>query len=176
VPALTPCPIPAALPFLDAVTRAPWGASLGIWLSSRRPLSVVAISGGQQRILLIDGDLGRLLRRCTSILVRVGADAVVVSADELIRVRALRVVAGLPYVPTSSRSTSPAHSVSHLLCSEAHAAPVGVYIPLGYRSAEEVLAAYAAARVPVLFSQVVYGRVAADRDRAVDSAPGQRLG
>jgi hypothetical protein len=154
VSALTPCPIPAEWLLADAVARAPHEAPLGIWLSARRPLTVVAMRGGRSRILLIDGDLGRLLRRCVSIVVRLGTEVATVSADALIRVRALRVVAGLPYLPT--------RDMLHALFSDALDAPSGVEVPLARRSAEEVLAACAAARTTVLFSRVVYGRISMD--------------
>jgi hypothetical protein len=105
------------------------------------------------QLVLIDRDLGRLLERCPAVLVSLGAGVAIVPAEQLIRVRALQVVAGLPYTSTYTQSVQ-------ALCAlfpDLRGSAAGLEIPLRQRSAEEVLAACAAAGTPILRSRVVYG-------------------
>lgn len=82
---------------------------------------------------------------------RIGREIVVLSSDELIRVRALRVVAGVPYLPSLA--------VLGALFPDTLRVAGGVEIPLRESSAEEVLAACVRARLPILRTQVIYRRV-----------------
>jgi hypothetical protein len=102
-------------------------------------------------VFVVDGDLGRLLRCCAAVIVRLGSEVVAVSPEELNRVRTLRVVAERPHLPTAG--------AIHALFSDARDVPAGLEVPLAWRSAEEVLAACAAIGVPVLSSRIVYGRI-----------------
>jgi hypothetical protein len=148
--------VPPDLALASALAQPSAVSPLGVWFrGARRSLALVATLDCHAHLLLIDSDLGRLLRRCSAVLVRLGPDVAAVPADELIRVRALRIVAGLPYVPTIEALCA--------LFPDSRDVPAGVEVPLRHRSAEEILAACATARTPILCSRVVYGRVGAAR-------------
>src|SRR5881396_1189414 len=90
---LLPGPLPADFPLAAIAADARTYAPLGIWVFGvQRTVPLVAVSAWRRRPLLIDGDLGRLLRRCPAVAVRLGAAATVVPADELARARLLRIV------------------------------------------------------------------------------------
>lgn len=151
---LLPGPLPADFPLAAVGADARACAPLGVWLFGvRRAVSIVAVRVRRRSPLLIDGDLGRLLLRCPAIAVRLGAAAAVVPAEELTRVRVLRIV--------PSRNDRLALAALHGLFPSATASARGVEIVLGQHSAEELLAACACARVPIVRSQVVYGALPA---------------
>ena len=73
-----------------------------------------------------------------------------VPADDLIRMRVLRIVAGLPYLPTLE--------MVRALFPGALDGADSIAVPLRHRTAEEVLAACARARIPIARSRVIYDR------------------
>jgi hypothetical protein len=158
---VVPFPLPAALPVAAVLTCAcaarvpalPADPPLGVWLrGSGRPALLRVRWNGSRRALILSPDLGGLLRRCVWIAVRVrepSRSAVTVArSEDLILTRALRVVTALPYLPTAD--------ILQSLFPDVCGGPAGIEIPLECRSPEEVLAACAAARVPILASRVVY--------------------
>jgi hypothetical protein len=100
------------------------------------------------RALLASADLGYLLRRCTHVLVRDGETAIALEAEQLIAWRTLQIVIGAPYLPEvhALRAMYPGLRVTR-----GHIA-----LPIGLDGAEPVLAACAAARVPVAATWIAY--------------------
>ena len=77
------------------------GERLGAWVRGIGPRLRRGRAGGAG--LTLSGDLGALLRRCDRVAVRHGAEPVVLPADELIGLRVLEIVLGLPYLPAAER-------------------------------------------------------------------------
>jgi hypothetical protein len=100
------------------------------------------------RRLLAAHDLGFLLRHCSRIALRDGADVVVLSAERLIAWRTLQIVAGTPYLPDLQqlRALYPRLRVSGRCIS----------ITIGSDSGQAALGACAAGRVPVVSTWIDY--------------------
>jgi hypothetical protein len=98
--------------------------------------------------LLLADDLGYLLRRCPSIVVRDGEEPVALPAPLLLGWRVLEIVLASPYLPPARqlRDLFPAARVREGL----------VDLPLGLGSAEEALAACAAEGIAVGQSRILY--------------------
>jgi hypothetical protein len=98
--------------------------------------------------LLLSADLGYLLRRCTRVLVRDGAAAIVLETDQLIAWRTLQIVVGAPYLPEvqALRAMYPGLRVD----------PGRIALPIGLDAAEPALAVCAAARLPVTATWIEY--------------------
>ncbi|MDQ3224123.1 MAG: hypothetical protein M3Q75_11730, partial [Gemmatimonadota bacterium] len=92
--------------------------------------------------------LGYLLRRCARVAVRDGEQMTVVAAERLIGWRALQIVLGTPYLPGLDQLRQ--------LYPEIRLSGGTLVLPLGLVSAEEVLAACAAARLPVAATRIGY--------------------
>lgn len=151
MPSLTPCPLAPNHPLAAIAALAPNSELAGVWVRGICRLVGVRFFDKSRRCrstLLLSADLGRLLRSCPSIVVRVGGQPLVMSADALIRVRALRIIAGVPYIPSAG-------ALGALFPGARHTARVAE-VPLCRWTAEEVLAACAGAGVPILRSTVVY--------------------
>ena len=155
VASLTPCPLHSShrLAELAALGRGVASSALvGVWLrAGGRPVRLTTYHGHHRCRFLFSRDLGWLLRHCASVAVRIGREIVMLSSDELIRVRALRVVAGIPYLPSLAALGA--------LFPDMLRVAGGVEISLRQSSAEEVLAACARARLPILRTRVIYRRV-----------------
>jgi hypothetical protein len=102
------------------------------------------------RDLICSSDLGYLLRRCRRVLVRQRADVRACDADELIAWRTLQIVVGAPYLPPLTTLRA--------LCPDLRAQRGRIAFPLGLSRAEPILAACAAARVPVAATWIDYRR------------------
>ena len=142
----SPAPLPPETPLGCVLRLAGPGSRLGAWVRGCRRLA--RVRGPGARVLLLGADLGALLRHCERVVVRDGRSLALVPASRLIQWRVLEVVLGTPYLPPPSqlRALFPSH----------HAGPGRLAVPLGLGSAEEVLAACAAERVPVVSSAIVY--------------------
>ena len=127
------------------------GERLGAWVRGIGPRVRRGRAGGAG--LTLSGDLGALLRRCDRVAVRHGAEPVVLPADELIGLRVLEIVLGLPYLPAAERLQAlyPA-----LRC---HGGVLA--FPVGADPPEEVLGHCAQGRIPVAASRIRY--LAAER-------------
>ena len=142
-----PARLHPSYPLRRALALAHPGELLGAWVrGARTPLPLRA--GG--RDLLCAGDLGYLLRRCRRVLVRQRAEVFACDADELIAWRTLQIVVGAPYLPRLTALRD--------LCPELRVGPNRIAVPLGLGRAEPILAACAAARVPVAASWIDYRR------------------
>src|SRR3954467_9705920 len=71
------------------------GERLGVWLRGIGPKVRRGCAAGAR--LAPSRDLGALLCRCDRVAVRHGGGTVLLPADELIRLRVLEIVLGLPY-------------------------------------------------------------------------------
>jgi hypothetical protein len=170
---VVPFPLPPELPLTAVLTCAARAAvlpdlPLGVWLRGGSRRAFLRINwNNHRRLLILSPDLGSLLNCCAWIVVRIRepgrAQVRAVSVDDLILTRALRVVTALPYLPAAGMLRS--------LFPDLCGGPGGIEVPLAYRSPEEVLAACAAARVPVAGSRVVYRPAASSQPAELDQAP-----
>jgi hypothetical protein len=98
--------------------------------------------------LALSADLGALLRRCDRIAVRQHDAPVLLPAEELIGLRVLEVVLGLPYLPDTERLRTlyPGLRVQEGLLA----------LPIGRDSPEEALGLCAAGRIPVVATRIRY--------------------
>jgi hypothetical protein len=111
MPAGPPLPIPSKYPLarlIDLVQPTDFGRSplgdLGVWLRdvvAAIPMYVAA--HGRCCRMLLSGDLGLLIGRCSQIAVRDGQQPRVFSAEALIQWRALQVVTSTPCLPSFER-------------------------------------------------------------------------
>ncbi|HZI77294.1 MAG TPA: hypothetical protein VFD73_25290 [Gemmatimonadales bacterium] len=79
---------------------------LGVWLRGLDGAISLVVSGrrhGRCCKMLLSGDLGLLLGRCSQIAVRDGCQARVLAAEALIHWRALQVVTGMPCLPAEEK-------------------------------------------------------------------------
>lgn len=135
-------------PLRRALVHAHPGELLGAWVRMGRwPLHLRA--GGSA--LLLSADLGYLLRRCSRVLVRDGAEPAVLDAERLIAWRTLQIVVGAPFLP-------PVRGLQELFPG-LRVAEGRIALPLGLDGAEPALAACAAARVPVAATWIEYREV-----------------
>jgi len=140
-----PSRLPSSLQLRHALAFAHPGEPLGAWVRMGRwPLHLRACG----RALLLSADLGYLLRRCRRVVVRDGERATALEAERLIAWRTLQIVVGAPYLPClqSLRALYPRLRV----------AEGRIALPIGLDAAEPVLAACAAARVPVAGTWIEY--------------------
>jgi hypothetical protein len=111
MPAGPPLPIPSDYPLarlIDLVQpidlgRSPSGG-LGVWLrdvAGAIPMYVAARDRCCR--MLLSGDLGLLLGRCSHLVVREGSRPQVLAAEALIQWRALQVVTSIPCLPSLER-------------------------------------------------------------------------
>lgn len=137
---------------LASVLRHPGpGERLGAWVRGIGARARYGHAAGAR--LVLSGDLGVLLRRCDRVAVRHGAEPVLLTADELIGLRVLEIVLGMPYLPAAERLEALYPAL------RSHG---GVLVlPVGADSPEEVLGRCAASRIPVAASRIRY--VAAER-------------
>jgi len=136
----------STLAFLLRLARP--GERLGAWVRGigQRVRSGYAISGGVR--LALSADLGALIRRCDRVAVRQRGSAVLLPAEQLIGLRVLEVVLGLPYLPGAERLRTlyPGLRVQEGVLA----------LPIGRDSPEEALGLCAAGRIPVVASRIRY--------------------
>jgi hypothetical protein len=144
----SPSPLLPSSPLALVLRLARRGEQIGAWVRGigHRLRRGYAPAGGVR--LALSGDLGVLLRRCERVAVRLGAGVVLLPADELIALRVLEVVLGLPYLPPADRLRVlyPALRVHEGVLS----------LPIGPDSPEEALGLCAADRIPVVASRIRY--------------------
>jgi hypothetical protein len=147
----SPFPLHPASSLGSVLRQAIPGERLGAWVRGIGP----RVRRGRVRGagLALSGDLGALLRRCERVAVRHGAEPVVLPADELIRLRVLEIVLGLPYLPAAERLQA-LYPALRCQC--------GVLtLAVGADPPEEVLGRCAQDRIPVAASRIRY--LAAER-------------
>jgi hypothetical protein len=111
MPAGPPLPIPSDYPLaclIDLVRPIDLGRSpsdgLGVWLrgiAGTMPMYVAA--RGRCCRMLLSGDLGLLLGRCSHVVIREGSRPQLLPAEALIQWRALQVVTSMPCLPGPER-------------------------------------------------------------------------
>jgi hypothetical protein len=99
--------------------------------------------------VLIAPDLGLLLRRCNRVVVRLGADPVLLETEVLIQWRALRVVTGNAYLPCPDQLRE--------LFPDCETADTSFQVLTRNCSPEAVLAECLTRRIPVAETQIIYG-------------------
>jgi hypothetical protein len=147
----SPFPLHPASSLAWVLGQALPGERLGAWV---RGIGARVRHGRAARAgLALSGDLGALLRRCDRIAVRRGAEPVVLPAEELIGLRVLEIVLGLPFLPAAERLQT---LYPGLRCQGGVIA-----LPVGADAPEEVLGRLAQRRIPVAASRIRY--LAAER-------------
>lgn len=142
----SPLPLHPASPLAPVIRQALPGERLGVWVRGIGPRLRHGHVGRAR--LAVSGDLGTLLRRCDRVAVRHGVEPVILPADELIGLRVLEIVLGLPYLPAAERLQTlyPA-----LRC---HGGVLA--LPVGGDPPEEVLGCCAQRGIPVAASRIRY--------------------
>jgi hypothetical protein len=144
----SPAPLLPSSPLTLLLRHARPGERVGAWVRGigQRVRSGYATSAGVR--LALSGDLGALLRRCDRIAVRQSRSPVLMPAEQLIGLRVLEVVLGLPYLPGAERLRTlyPGLRVHEGVLA----------LPIGRDSPEEALALCAARRIPVVASRIRY--------------------
>ena len=144
----TPAPLLASSSLAHVLRLAHRGERLGLWVRGigRRIRPGYAPSQGVS--LTLSADLGALFCRCARIAVRQGGAAILLPAEELIALRVLEVVLGLPYLPAPERL--------RVLYPRLRVHEGVLTLPLGRDSPEEALGLCAADRIPVVASRIRY--------------------
>ena len=144
----SPAPLLVSSPLASVLRMARRGERLGAWVRGigRRVRPGYAPSKGVS--LALSADLGALLRRCGRIAVRQGGAPMLLPAEELIALRVLEVVLGLPYLPAPERL--------RVLYPGLRVHEGVLTLPLGRDSPEEALGLCAADRIPVVASRIRY--------------------
>ncbi len=146
----TPLSLPGEFPVRLLLPLIHGRKQAGVWVrGARHQLRVHVHSAGRVGPILISRDLGYLLRRCCSVVVRIGKQAVVLAAEELIRCRALQVVTGTPYLPSAERLRG--------ILPELELGSAGFSIPIRHQLPEEVLSLCLTHGIPVAASRIAYG-------------------
>jgi hypothetical protein len=145
---VSPAPLPPSSPLALILATVRRGERVGAWVrgvGQRVRLGCVAQLGIR---LVVSADLGALLRRCDRIAVRRQGAPVLLPADELIGLRVLEVVLGLPYLPDTERLRTlyPGLRVHEGVLA----------LPIGRDSPEEALGLCAAGRIPVVATRIRY--------------------
>jgi hypothetical protein len=157
MPAGPPLPVPSDYPLallIDLVHpidlgRAPSGG-LGVWLrdiAGTIPMYVTA--RGRCCRMLLSGDLGLLLGRCSHVVVREDSRPRVLAAEALIQWRALQVVTGTPCLPAPQRLQE--------IFPGAVLDPAGFRVPVQSIAPEVVLAECLTHGITVTESRITYG-------------------
>jgi len=149
MPSGPPLPLLPQFPLEQLVPLLKDKSQIGVWLREAHREIPLRIQWGNQRYrTLIGCDLGSLLRVCDWIAVRLGQEPVLLRAEELIRCRALQVVTGTPYLPSTERLVE--------ILSGAQPVPGGFSVPTRHHPPEEVLAICLAHGIPVTESRIDY--------------------
>jgi hypothetical protein len=99
-------------------------------------------------LVIASTDLGFLLGHCVEVAVREGDRTIVLASETVIEWRALQVATATPYLPGLDRLEA--------LFPGLRSTPNGFLVPVGKRSAEEVLALCLEEDVQVSGSRIVY--------------------
>jgi hypothetical protein len=144
-----PLPLSLQLPVHRLLALAHGHVGVGAWVrDGPRELRLRLAGAGRRARVLISSDLGMLLRRCRTIVLREGSDAVVLQADVLIRWRALQVVTGTPCLPQPGLLKE--------IFPGAYLETTGFQVPIENQAPEEVLVQCVTHGIPVAKSRVVY--------------------
>ena len=144
----SPAPLLPSSPLGGVLRAACRGERVGVWVRGIGPRVRLGCATATGARFALSGDLGALLRCCHRIAVRQGADPVLLPADELIGLRVLEVVLGLPCLPPPERLQAlyPGLRVHEGVLA----------LPIGRDSPEEALGLCAADRIPVTASRIRY--------------------
>ena len=142
----SPLPLHPSSSLASVVRQVAPGERLGAWVRGVGPRVRCGRAAGAR--LALSGDLGALLRRCDRVAVRHGAEPVLLPADELISLRVLEIVLGLPYLPAAERLQALYPNLRH--DGGVLALQVGAHPP------EDVLGRCAQGRIPVAASRIRY--------------------
>lgn len=138
----------------------------GAWVrGSTRKLRLYNRSGGFTSEVLLAGDLGLLLRRCAGVVVREGAEAVLLESELLIQWRALQVVTGTPYLACPHRLKE--------LFPDSETDEHGFHVRTRSCPPEAVLADCLTHGIPVAETHIIY--LAPGRHSPVDAAQSSPL-
>lgn len=156
MPAGPPLPVPSDYPLarlIDLVHPIDLGRSpsdgLGVWLRDvAATIPMYLTVRGRCCRMLLSGDLGLLLGRCSHVVIREGSRPQVLPAEALIQWRALQVVTSMPCLP----------SLEHLqqIFPGAVFDRAGFRVPVGSIAPEVVLAECLTHGIAVSESQIVY--------------------
>jgi hypothetical protein len=144
----SPAPLLPSSPLALVLRQTRRGERIGAWvrgIGQRIRLGHAPFNGIR---LALSADLGALLRRCDRIAVRQGVAPVLLPADELIALRVLEVVLGLPWLPGAERL--------RVLYPDLRVHEGVLALPIGRDSPEEALGLCAAGRIPVVASRIRY--------------------
>jgi hypothetical protein len=142
----TPLPLRPSSSLASVLREVAPGERLGAWVRGIGSRVRRGYAAGAR--LAVSGDLGALLRRCDRVAVRHGGGVVLLPADELIRLRVLEIVLGLPYLPAAERLQAWYPSLRQ----SGGVLALGV----GAEAPEEVLGRCAQIRLPVAASRIRY--------------------
>jgi hypothetical protein len=144
-----PLPLPHSILLNQLLAYARLPGTLGAWVrGSTQVIHLYQTSSATFGRILVDADLGRLLRHCERIVLRHRAEPVVLDAAVIIHWRALQVVTSSPHLPSQERLNEMLPG-ARLEC-------YGFQVPLRSRAPECVLAACLAQGIRVMESRVVY--------------------
>jgi hypothetical protein len=157
MPAGPPLPIPSDYPLarlIDLVQPIDLGrsrsAGLGVWLRDvARAIPMYVATRGRCCRMLLSGDLGLLLGRCSHVVVREGSRPQVLPAEALIQWRALQVVTSMPCLPSHERLQE--------IFPGAVLDPAGFSVPVQSVGPEVVLAECLTHGITVTESRITYG-------------------
>ena len=144
-----PLPLPPEFPLRQLIPLVKDTQQVGVWIRHSGALHRLTISAeGRCVAITIGQDLGALLRCCSQVVLRAGSSPLAISAEALIRWRALQVVTGAPHLPDVQllQEIFPGAEIN----------PTGFRVPTCSRSPEEVLAECVRHGVPVVQSRISY--------------------
>jgi hypothetical protein len=144
-----PLPLPNNILLHQLLAYALQPGTLGAWVrGSTQALHLYEVHNSATVRILVDADLGRLLGRCDRIVLRHGAEAVVLDAAVIIQWRALQVVTSSPHLPSPGQLNQ--------ILPGAQLESAGFRVPLSTQSPEYVLAACLRNGIRVMESKVIY--------------------
>jgi hypothetical protein len=144
-----PLPLPNSILVHQLLAYARPPGTLGAWVrGSAQVIHLYETGSAKFGRILVDADLGRLLRRCERIVLRHGAHPVVLDAALIIHWRALQVVTSTPHLPCQERLDA--------MIPGARLERHGFHVPLRTEPPECVLAACLTHGIKVKESRVVY--------------------
>jgi hypothetical protein len=143
-----PLPLPHSFLLHQLLAYARHPGTLGAWVRGSSQIVLLYEAKGAIGRVMIDADLGRLLGRCDRIVLRRGAEPVVLEAATVIHWRALQVVTSTPHLPSPERLNK--------IFPGAHLESAGFRVLLGNQPPEHVLAACLTHGIRVSESRLIY--------------------
>jgi hypothetical protein len=144
-----PLPLPPDFPLRQLLLLLSSEHQAGAWFrGSTRSVRLHGRSNGCCSGVLLAPDLGFLLRLCSGVVVREGANAVLLDSELLIQWRALQVVTGTPYLPCPHRLKE--------LFPDSEIDALGFQVPTRSCPPEAVLADCLTHGIPVAQSRIIY--------------------